>query len=311
MNSTSGDPAGFAELAAIADELYAATPAEFTALRDARARELKAADPRLSVQVKALRKPTVPAWAVNVLVRREGEQIDEILAIAQALREAQAGAVGEELRTLNRQRRQLTAALTSRARGLAADYGQKLSPSAAESVETTLTAALLDADAAKALRSGLLIAALTANGVDPADVGPALAVPEALGFRATPREEPRPGPPVLSVVANQPDPAELLARRIAEAEESLTVAQADWEIAGAELAELTARRDAAQAEALQVQAELEELSRRAARLEAHAEEIDETLAELNRDRVEAATAESRARASRDLAQQKLEDLRRG
>jgi hypothetical protein len=47
--------------------------------------------------VKALRKPSVAAWVVNLLVRREAEQVEQVLGVGEALREAQAGMSGEEL----------------------------------------------------------------------------------------------------------------------------------------------------------------------------------------------------------------------
>ena len=79
-----------APLLTIADELYALTLPEFTPARDARAKELKATDKELARSVKALKKPSVAAWVVNLLVRRETEQVDQVLTVGEALREAQA-----------------------------------------------------------------------------------------------------------------------------------------------------------------------------------------------------------------------------
>ena len=75
--------------------------------------------PPLAAQVKALRKPSTAAWVVNLLVRRETEQVEQVLAVGAALREAQASMSGDELRALTRQRRQLTAAVTTQARRVA------------------------------------------------------------------------------------------------------------------------------------------------------------------------------------------------
>ena len=113
-----------AELLEIADELYGLPLAEFTPARDARAKELKGTD--LAPRVKALRKPSTAAWVVNLLVRRETEQVDQVLAVGAALREAQASMSGEELRALTRQRRQLTAAVTTQARRTAREEGTKV-----------------------------------------------------------------------------------------------------------------------------------------------------------------------------------------
>ena len=72
------------DLLAIADRLYAEPPAAFTAVRDALAKEQD--DKAFAKQVKELKKPTAAAWAMNLLVRRETEQIDQMLAVAPALR---------------------------------------------------------------------------------------------------------------------------------------------------------------------------------------------------------------------------------
>ena len=79
------------DLLGVADELYGLAAREFTPARDARAKELKGTD--LGHAVKALKKPSLAAWVVNLLVRRDTEQVDQVLAVGEALREAQAGDV--------------------------------------------------------------------------------------------------------------------------------------------------------------------------------------------------------------------------
>ena len=194
------------DLLGVADELYGLTLPEFTPTRDARAKELKASDAQLAARVKGLRKPSMAAWVVNLLVRQESEQVAQVLQVGAALREAQASLAGEELRALTRQRRQLTAAVTTRARALAAENGQKVTPAVSDQVEATLTAAMVDEDCAAAVRSGLLVAALASTGVEAVELGAAVAVPDALGFSASPRQaraEQPTGRPELHVV---PDP---------------------------------------------------------------------------------------------------------
>ena len=163
------------ELLDIADELYGLPLADFTPARDARVKQLKGTD--LAKQVKALRKPSMAAWVVNLLVRRETEQVDQVLSVGEALREAQASMSGDALRELTKQRRQLTAAVTTQARRTAREEGTKVTDAVADQVEATLTAAMVDADCAKAVRSGMLVSALTTTGLDPADVAGAIAVP--------------------------------------------------------------------------------------------------------------------------------------
>src|SRR5688500_13432912 len=131
------------DLLEVADELYGLTLPEFTPTRDTRAKELKGSDAQLAARVKALRKPSTAAWVVNLLVRQETDQVAQVLAVGTALREAQASLAGEELRALTRQRRQLTAAVTTRARALAAENGQKVTSAVSDQVEATLTAAMV------------------------------------------------------------------------------------------------------------------------------------------------------------------------
>jgi hypothetical protein len=172
------------DLLETAAELYAMPPGEFTAARDAAARELAGAPE--AARVKALRKPSAAAWVVGLLVRLETGEIDQLLEVGAALRAAQHELDAGQLRALTAQRRQLTAALTSRARALAQERSVAVSNPVADQVEQTLTAAMLDEGAAAAVRSGLLVTALSANGVDPVDATAAVALPEALDQAAAP-----------------------------------------------------------------------------------------------------------------------------
>ena len=119
------DPVPDDPLLSIADELYALPPSDFTAARDALAKEHKA-DKELAARIKKLKKPGVAAWVVNLLVRREAEQVTQVLEVGAALREAQQGMDAAQLRELTKQRRALTHAVAGRACGVAADERQRL-----------------------------------------------------------------------------------------------------------------------------------------------------------------------------------------
>lgn len=290
------------ELLAIADELYALALPDFTPARDARAKELKGSD--LAAPVKALKKPSLAAWVVNLLVRRESEQVDRILEVGASLREAQAAMSGDDLRALTRQRRQVTAAITQQARSLASEAGVKVTSAVADQVEATLTAAMLDERCAQAVRSGLLVTALSTTGVGETDLSGAVALPDALGFAARPVEAAVPARPDLHVV---PDPdADAKARAaaeeaVAEAEEGLAEAQAAYDEAAGDVERLEAR-------ALQLQSEIEELRRRLSELEASYEELDEELDEAEDLRTDAQQALDDATFTRDTATAKLASL---
>ena len=61
------------------------------------------------------------AWLVNLLALRRPELIDELVELATALRAAQRGLKGDELRELSTQRRQVVSALVAAARKLAVE----------------------------------------------------------------------------------------------------------------------------------------------------------------------------------------------
>lgn len=292
-------------LLAEAEALYALPLADFTPARDARVKALKKDDPDLSAAVKALRKPTLAAWVVNVLVRHETEQVEQVLAVGTALREAQASLDGEELRALTRQRRQLTAAVTTQARGVAAGLGVKVTQAVADQVEATLTAAMVDEECSRAVRSGLLVAPLAATGVDAVDLGAAVATPDALGFAAAPAAAAPEARPELHVV---PDP-DADAKAVAAAQEALDAAEEEVGEATSELAEATAAVEQLEARSLQVQAGIDELKRKLAELEDEAEEVDEELDEAESARDDAETVLAEAVATRDAAAAALARLR--
>lgn len=176
---------GTQELLAVAVDLYGLLPGEFVESRDERVRQARAdGDPELARDVKALRKPTAAAWLVNTMVRHMTEQIEQVLELGQAMREAQEELDAAELRTLNRQRRQLVTAVVRQGRKVAAGLGHKVNDVAAEQAAATLQAAMADADAEAALRTGLLLEPMATTGLDPVDLTGVLAVPEALGERA-------------------------------------------------------------------------------------------------------------------------------
>lgn len=283
----------------LADGLYALPLGDFTPARDALVKEHKG-DKELAARLKALKKPSLAAWVVNLLVRRDAAQVDQVLQVGTALREAQANLDGEELRALTRQRRQLTAAVTTQARSLARDEGVKVTQAVADQVESTLTAAMVDEGAAQAVRSGLLVGALAATGVGEVDVAPALAVPEALGFTAAAREPEPVGRPELHVV---PDP-EADAKVVRAAEQRLKAAVAAHDEASEAATAAATEVEQLQARSLQLQAEVDELRRRIAQLEADLEENDDELADA--EDVQAEADEAAAQTARAVAEAEAE-----
>jgi hypothetical protein len=76
------------------DRLYGVDRDEFGAERTRLVKELRAEGRREeAAQVGKLRKPTIAAWAINQLVRRNRREIDLLLHAGHRLRRAQAGVV--------------------------------------------------------------------------------------------------------------------------------------------------------------------------------------------------------------------------
>ena len=155
------------DLESIATELYSLLPAEFTAARNDRARQ---AGGELGAVVKALPKPSAPAWATNLLARTKPSEIEQLLALGESLRDAQDDLDRATLTKLGKQRRALVSALAKEAASLAKDAGQSISTAAVADVERTLQAAMADASAGAAVASGRLVRALSADGIEEADL---------------------------------------------------------------------------------------------------------------------------------------------
>ncbi|MFZ2174352.1 MAG: hypothetical protein WAW17_10000, partial [Rhodococcus sp. (in: high G+C Gram-positive bacteria)] len=74
----------------VADELYGLDPGEFVEARKARVAAAKQdGDRDLATAIGKLRKPTTVGWLVNLLARQLPHEIDSLLALGEALRDAQ------------------------------------------------------------------------------------------------------------------------------------------------------------------------------------------------------------------------------
>lgn len=263
----------------VAVALYRLPPDAFTAARDARAATTDAAD---AARIKALRKPVVAAWAVNLLVA-DG-QLAEAVELAAALREAQDDLDAAELRRLGTQRQQLVASLARRAAVLAAEAGHPLADSALEAVAQTINAAVMDERAAAVVLTGRLRKPLDAGALDDLDAADVVAG----------------SPPRGTVERPASDPDELAVRRARRAAERAardaerTATAAERERAAAEAAERTAREHADL-----VHERIAELRAQLERLQSDADAAD---AELVRHEQRLREAASAAEAAANQAQ---------
>src|SRR3954465_6716390 len=101
-------------------QLYGLPLEDFTVERNALAAELRAAgDGPGAASVKALRKPTAAAWAVNQLVRAEPDLVEALLGaggeLRQAHRQAASGRGAEQLRAAAEAERRAVDQLVGRA----------------------------------------------------------------------------------------------------------------------------------------------------------------------------------------------------
>ena len=280
------------DLRGVARELYGLRPDDFTAARTAAEKQARSAGDRaLATAVKGLRRPSASAWAVNLLVRRRAELVEQVVAMGEQLRQAQSLLQGDALRDLGRQRRQLVAAVTTEVRSLAAEEGQRLSDAAARQVEETLQAAMTDRSAADAVLSGLLAQPLSSTGLD--SLAEVLAVPLDVG-------EPAPRP-ALTVVRDEDRGREEAEARVAAAGVAVRGAQKAFDKAAK-------KRAKAEAKVLQLEAELEELRRKVAELEEQTDAAVERLTDLDSGVEEAAAELEDARGEAEAASTALAQL---
>jgi hypothetical protein len=143
------------------DDLYALDPSEFTAARDRLAAELrKAGDKATAAEVKALRRPTVTAWALNQLARRRGDEVQALLSasaeVAHAQAEASAGGDAITFRRLTKERRELVHRLAAAGVAVLDEREAGSGAGRREALASALEAASMDAESGEALLAGRL-----------------------------------------------------------------------------------------------------------------------------------------------------------
>jgi hypothetical protein len=221
----------------ITDRLYALPPTEFIAARDAEAQAARdAGDRDTAAAIGKLRRPTVGAWMVNLLARQRPDLVDELFALGADMRAAQRELRGPELRELTAKRRAAVGGLVRAAVALAEAAGAKASTLPVGEVETTLTAALADAEIADVVRAGRLLKAGTYDGFGEAP---------RPGLRVVPPPAPEPEPEPEPITVDEPGPDATV--RLEEATADLAAAEAAYAEAAADVAART--REIAEIEA--------------------------------------------------------------
>jgi hypothetical protein len=144
------------------DALYGLPLEEFVSERDALAKRLRAdGDGEAAARVKALRRPTIAAWAVNQAVRTQVKDARELDAAGAALRKAQTALLEgkgnpADLRTATEGERAAVDRLVDAARGLLSGSGRPMTDAVLHDVTETLHAAAGDDETREAVLAGRL-----------------------------------------------------------------------------------------------------------------------------------------------------------
>lgn len=220
----------------IADRLYALPPEEFTQARNLAERELRKSGERGQAdRVKALRKPSAAAGAVNRLVRGHRAEVEAFLDAAATLRDAQFAGRGDPASAARTERQAL----------------DELVAMGGESVRPTLEAAAVDDDIARELLAAQLV-----REPEPAGFGTLLAHAEpakagSTGAKSGGRRSPTPVKPDDSVAR----------LRLQEARKILRAAEEDEQQARRRWTQTQREVEQAHSAVEQAQSELDRLHR--------------------------------------------------
>ena len=226
--------------------LYGLSLAEFTPARDELARDLRKAGEREAAdEAKALAKPSISAWTVNQLARKEPMQVRGLMTAGERLRSAQAGVLlggdPDELQAALQRQRDVVAALLESAEHILAAEGHPASQPTLDRIRGTLTAAAADEEGARLVESGMLTKDLEPAGFGGLSPAPGKA-PRRKAARSSQRTEER--AKKQRVGAAQRELEELRAQ-VAEQKGLARRAASEARKAQAELERLTARLEVA------------------------------------------------------------------
>jgi DNA repair exonuclease SbcCD ATPase subunit len=279
---------------AVLDELYTTPPADFVARRDELAAAAKAAgnadDAR---RIRAARRPTLAAWAANLLLRYQPHESRQFLELGQALREAYRTLDAVEINELTEQRRRIVAALSRQAAQLAEEAGHRLSEQARQGVENTLRAVLTDPDAADRWAGGRLEGALTPPSDFPGTTPPT-------GTADKPRRKAAPQPTARARAKNE------LAERRRQRQELLDHARSAAEETAQRLRQARTEEDDAEAAWQRARDRHDQARQQVSTAEQQLQQAHE---ELQRAEREQQAAEERSHAAADAHAQARQEAR--
>lgn len=289
---------------ALVDALYTGPLDEFVAARAAVVKRVAGSGDRVGAErIKKLTKPTVAAWVANRVARERPKELEALASIGDELRAATAERDRGRIKALDRLRRERTEALVGALREAGEVDGRPVSPSVLDRLTETLTAAVMDADAAAAVRSGRLSQALQYVGFGVVDEGGEPADVVALRTEVAGGEPARP----RGGAARRAEQADVGAGEGGDGGDGLAAAEREVEETSAEVDRLEARHDDAEKRLRGASDAVRQREDEVARLEA---EIERLVAE--RDGVrealdDAHAAEDKAREELSAAADELDD----
>jgi hypothetical protein len=255
------------DLDTAADELYGVSPDDFIERRQQLVAETKqAGDRELASQIGKLRRPTRSAWLINLLARKEPDNINALFELGAALQEAQQRMAGDELRQLSAERRKTVDAMARRAVELGRQQDYDAPDGALQEVGQTLQTALGDREIADLVRAGRLTQAVTYGGFGTTDLA------SALGASLPTKAPSRPQKAAEAAPQRAPKQRREAEKAAAEARERATEARQAAESAEDDAEAATQRADdlADQVESLRTQLRQTESAEREARDQARA-----------------------------------------
>jgi len=283
------------------DRLYALPLDEFTQSRDELAARMRTAgDATEAARVKAMRKPTAPAWTVNQLARRYPKQIEVLIAASDQLRRAQQdlleGAPAGDLWEATLAEREAVGELIKAAEWILKESGLGSSRGALDRISDTLYAAAADPTGRTLLRRGLITHEMRRAGFGDMIVPPPT---PARGKTAAKPKPPKPAKPEPAPAHTKPKAkagptprvvldAERVAARAAKeadrADEDAERLSREAERAGEEAHMARKRADAATKAATDAHAEASAARREAAELRREAERAEARLVKIRKAR---------------------------
>ena len=279
------------------DALFALPPAEFTAARNALVKQLRAEKKKDEAEgVKTLRRPSVPAWALNQVARSQPELVEQLFeagaGVATAQRRALSGVKGAGLREASARRREAVDAFLAAAAGVLREAGTD-PQTHRQPMAATLEAASADDEVGDLLRAGRL----TTDAPAPSGFG------DVLGFALVPDTAETEDEPT-DEDADVDDRPKKNERARARLEQQLLAARHEATTAARRARDLRDRAAQQRHDALRTTAEAERLEKRAAQVRAAAkrevaaaDELDDEAAQAERAAADAQAEVERLEAS--------------